>query len=101
MAEAIRPSRISAGVSVGTSWSMSAATAAALGAAEDVPKKLGKFCERLVEVEGWPGTNGGVCDVSMMAPGLKNDVFPPSGAVTAGFMERTGVDIGEPSGLRV
>src|SRR5262249_49929340 len=77
---------------------MRAATAVAFGAAEEVPKKLGKFCERFVLVAGSPG-NGGLL-VSMMLPGKKNEVLPPSGAVTDGFCTSTGpVEIGEPSGL--
>src|SRR5579885_3721006 len=47
--EAIRPERIWAGVTVGTFCFISAATAAALGAADEVPKKLGRSCDRLVE----------------------------------------------------
>ena len=67
----------------GTSWSIKAATAAALGAADEVPKKLGRSCDRLVAVAGSPGTGGLL--VSMIWPGEKNDVLPPSGAVTVGF----------------
>ena len=57
-AEAISPARISAGVAPGAFCCIRAATAAALGAAEDVPKKLGRFCDRLVGVAGWPGNGG-------------------------------------------
>ena len=57
------PARMSDGVEAGAFCIMRAATAAALGAADEVPKKLGRFCERLVGVEGWPGQNGGIAGV--------------------------------------
>ncbi len=83
VAPSIKPWRISAGVRLGTSWSIKAATAAALGVADEVPKKLGRSCDRLVPVAGSPG-NGGLA-VSMIWPGEKNEVLPPSGAVIVGF----------------
>ena len=50
-------------------------------------------------VAGSPG-NGGLL-VSMIQPGEKNDVLPPSGAVTAGFStSRPGVASAMPSGLK-
>ena len=81
----IKPWRIWAGVSVGTSWSIKAATAAALGAADEVPKKLGRFCDRFVPSRADPGTEG--CCVSMIWPGEKNEVLPPSGAVIDGVLD--------------
>src|SRR5215470_10918961 len=94
-APAISPWRISAGVRLGTFCSIKAATASALGVADEVPKKLGRFCDRLVGVAGSPG-NGGML-VSMIPPGGKNDVLPPSGAVIVGFCTTCAVDIGVPS----
>ena len=90
VAPSIKPWRISAGVKVGTSWSIRAATAAALGVADEVPKKVGRFCDRLVPVAGSPG-NGGLL-VLMIWPGEKNEVLPPSGAVIGGVLDhrRTG-----------
>ena len=69
----------------------------AVCAADDVPKKLGRFCERFVGVAGCPG-NGLL--VSIIRPCWKNDVFPPSGAVTVGFSTVTGEDLGVPSMLK-
>ena len=71
---------------LGTSCSIKAATAAALGAADDVPKKLGQVLREVGRVAGSPG-NGGLV-VSMIVPGEKNEVLPPSGAVTVGFCDR-------------
>ena len=69
-AAASMPARISAGVRPGTTSSIRAATAAALGAADEVPKKTGRpSCElgtRLVDDAGSPG-NGGL-DVSRVSP---------------------------------
>ena len=53
------------------------------GADDDVPKKLGSGWDRLVDVGGWP-VNGGLL-VSIGAPS-KNDVLPPSGPDTVGFI---------------
>src|SRR3954469_4816103 len=89
--------RMSAGVAPGARCFMRAATAAALGAAEDVPKKLGRFCDRLVGVAGWPGVGGLL--VSIGGP-EKNDVLPPSGAVIIGFWTVWAVVINVPSGFR-
>ena len=85
---------------LGTSCFISAATAAALGAADEVPKKLGRSCERLVEVAGSPG-NGGLVVSMMLPPGEKNDVLPPSGAVIVGFWTTSGRrESACPSGLK-
>src|SRR5205823_8861750 len=94
-APAISPWRIWAGVRLGTFCSIKAATAAALGVADEVPKKLGRFCDRLVVVAGSPGKGGWL--VSMIPPGGKNDVLQPSGAVIVGFWASWGVDIVVPA----
>src|SRR5262249_33492726 len=95
---AIKPARIWEGARFGTSWSINAATAAAFGVADDVPKKVGKACDRFVPVAGSPG-NGGLL-VSMIWPGEKNEVLPPSGAVIVGFWISVGPpEMGVPSAL--
>src|SRR5205085_10552614 len=60
-------------LSVLRAWSISAATAAASGAAADVPKKLGRL------------------SVSAEVSAKKKVVFPPSGAVICGVWRRSGV----------
>ncbi len=75
--------------------SIKAATAATLGVADDVPKKLGRFCERFVGVLGWPGN--GAWLVSMTWP--KNDVLPPSAPETTGLWTSMAAGFAEPSGL--
>ena len=101
-AVAFRVARICAGVSVGTSCSIKAATAAALGAAEEVPKKVGRSCwftgTSEVADAGWPVNSG--FEVSTNWPGLKNEVVPPSGAVIVGLSMTCGV-MGVPVGLRL
>jgi hypothetical protein len=96
---------------VGIRCFIKAATAATFGAAEEVPKKLGRFWERLFVVEGLPGMAGLAGGLGMAGntpPGVavlitppKKDVLPPSGPVTTGL--RTGVapEIAEPSAFRV
>src|SRR4051812_9689211 len=64
---------IVAGVSVEFAWSISAATAAAVGAAALVPKKFGELSASL----------------TLSLP--KKVVFPPSGAVKFGFCRLTAV----------
>src|SRR4051794_67998 len=88
-----------AGVAAGTSCFIRAPTAAALGAAEDVPKKLGRFCERFVGVAGSPG-NGGVVVLMIPLAAGKNDVLPPSGAVSVGPRTVVGVESACPVGLK-
>ncbi len=63
------------------------------GAADDVPKKLGRFdwsgvklAYRLVVVAGWPGMGG----LFVAATVPKKVVLPPSGAVTDGFWTVSG-----------
>ena len=80
-AEAINAFRISVGVAVGFICFMSAAMAAAFGAADEVPKKLGRFCERFDGVVGCPGRPGLVVLITLP----KNEVLPPSGAEMSGF----------------
>ena len=83
-ADAIRPWRISAGVSVGTFCEHQAPPRPRHSAR---PTR----CRRSSagSATGWsasparPG-NGGIAGVDDL-PGTKNDVLPPSGAVTAGF----------------
>src|SRR3954467_6012732 len=96
-AEAISPDRMSAGGAPGARCFMRAATAAALGAADEVPKKLGRLRDRCDGVDGWPG-NGALL-VSIGEPS-KNEVLPPSGAVIAGFWIVWAVVNNDPSGLR-
>ena len=92
-----RPALTWGTLSAGDFSFISAATAAMFGAADEVPKKLGRFCDRFVGVAGWPG-NGG-WEVSMIWPGVKNDVLPPSGPEITGFWTSTAAFV-EPSGFR-
>ena len=62
--------RIWTGVAVGSAWSIRAATAAAWGAAAEVPLKFGRP------------------SLSMSRPGTKNVVFTASGATISGLKVR-------------
>ncbi len=111
-AEVIRSCLISAGVAAGSLWSISATTAAALGAADEVPKKAGRVgCDRFVGVAGSPGIaglvalpgkvglGGFVVSSRFCAIGCgKNDVLPPSNAEMTGSWRTCGA-IGVPVGL--
>src|SRR5262249_2322998 len=100
-AEEIIPCLIWDGVRLGTSCFMSAAMAAAFGAAEEVPKKLGRACARLVLVAGSAGNGGLLVPISgCSVVGGKNEVLPPSGAVIVGFWITTALDSGVPFTLK-
>src|SRR5271157_5285152 len=100
--DSMKACRISAGVAPGAFWSMRAATAAALGAAEDVPKNAQLFtCDGVKLAYRLVLVTGGSTVVSDGGGSPKNVVLLPSVAVITGFCACTCLGRGLPFASRV